>query len=114
MSEKPNVEKRPEPKVWTPWSRRKYYAVQAILLGYFLFWLWAWYGIVYKAHLPLAVRILIGIVLFFTKPNGVFFEPYEKAMKRMARLRGESLNESRGAHLGEMSEGRRSGRDSVA
>jgi len=88
MGKKVTADRQENPGAWKPWSRRRYYVTETFLVVYTLFWLWAWYGIVYKADLPLAVRIMIGIVLAFARVEGPFFEPYEKAMKRMAKLRG--------------------------
>jgi len=81
-------EKPEKVRKWQPWSRRRYYLTETALFIYFLFWLWAGYGVVYKWKLPLVLRIVIGIVLVFTKPEAPFFEPYEKAMKRMATMAG--------------------------
>lgn len=70
------------------WSRRKYYVVETLRFVYFLFWLWAWYGLVYRPRLPLWGRILIAIVLIFTKMEAPCFEKYEKAMNRYRKAEG--------------------------
>ena len=75
-----------DPALW--WSRRKYYVVETLRFGYFLFWLWAWYGLVYRPMFPLWVRILIAIVLIFTNMEAPFFEKYEKAMNRYRKAEG--------------------------
>lgn len=100
-------DRQDDPNTWMPWSRRRYYLTEVALLAYFLFWLWAWYGIVYKPRLPLIVRILIGIVLVFSNPSHIFFEPYEKAMKRMAKMKAPPRVVQGGAVRGEAQEDRR-------
>ncbi len=70
------------------WSKRKYYTVEALRLGYTLFWLWGWYGLVYRPVFPLWVRVLIAVFPVFTKMEAPFFQSYEKAMNRYRKAEG--------------------------
>ena len=86
------------------WSRVRYYTLELLFFSYIIFWIWAWYGIVGAERWPLLGRIMIGILLFFARPTGIPFIPYEKAMKRMGRSNTEMGLHGEGSQE-ELSEG---------
>ena len=72
-----------------PISRGRYYVTEVLFVVYMLLWFGGWYLIVKtRSKFGVVVTVVLFVLLLISQPTGIPFEPYEKAMRRMAKLRG--------------------------